>query len=198
MIGRSRPHLPVQPAAVSTPASRGRSHDPFADARFGRVSRWRRRAFERDDGAVTRAPTVVVIGTLDTKGPEHGYVRDRLRDAGVNVTLVDVGVLGGPTVDPDVAADEVARAAGTTVEELRSAGSAAGHRGLVLESMARGAVALVDRWRSEGRCDGVMGLGGSGGAFWGFSIARTYTLSPPEGRDGASSRAARKGASWSA
>ncbi len=129
---------------------------------------------------MTRAPTVVVIGTLDTKGPEHGYVRDRLRDAGVNVTLVDVGVLGGPTVDPDVAADEVARAAGTTVEELRSAGSAAGHRGLVLESMARGAVALVDRWRSEGRCDGVMGLGGSGGSAIVSAVLRSLPVGVPK------------------
>ena len=27
----------------------------------------------------SRRPTVVLVGTLDTKGPEHAFVRDRLR-----------------------------------------------------------------------------------------------------------------------
>ena len=99
-----------------------------------------------------KAPTVVVIGTLDTKGPEHAFVRDRLRESGVEVILVDVGVLDGPSVEPDVSAETVAAAAGTTLDEIRAAGLAGGHRAIVLEAMARGASALVARWRAEGRC----------------------------------------------
>ena len=95
-------------------------------------------------------PTVILLGTLDTKGPEHAYVRDCLRDAGVHVTLVDVGILAAPTVQPDVGADAVARAGGTTIEDLRVAGMAAGHRAIALEAMASGASALVAEWRREG------------------------------------------------
>ena len=43
--------------------------------------------------------TVVLVGTLDTKGHEYGFVRDRLREAGVDVVLVDAGVLGEPLVE---------------------------------------------------------------------------------------------------
>ena len=46
--------------------------------------------------------TVVLVGTLDTKGIEYGFLRDRLREAGVDVVLVDAGVLGEPLVEPDV------------------------------------------------------------------------------------------------
>jgi uncharacterized protein (UPF0261 family) len=124
--------------------------------------------------------TVVLLGTLDTKGPEHAWVRDRLRAGGVEVTLVDVGIMGSPTVEPDVAAEEVARAAGTSIDALREAGASGGHRGDALEVMARGASALVERWRREGRCDGVMGLGGSGGSAIIAAVLRSMPIGVPK------------------
>ena len=36
-------------------------------------------------------PTVVLVGTLDTKGEEYAFLRDRLELAGVATLLVDVG-----------------------------------------------------------------------------------------------------------
>ncbi len=124
--------------------------------------------------------TVVLIGTLDTKGPEHAFVRDRLLAAGVDVLLVDVGILGQPTIAPDVPAEVVARAAGTTLEELREAGMSAGHRSIALEAMAQGASTLVAAWREEGRCDGVMGLGGSGGSAIISAVLRSLPIGVPK------------------
>ena len=40
--------------------------------------------------------TVVLAGTLDTKGLEYAFVRDQLHEHGVDVVLIDVGVLGEP------------------------------------------------------------------------------------------------------
>src|SRR5919108_439527 len=42
--------------------------------------------------------TVVLVGTLDTKGTEYAYLRDRLRGHGVDVLLVDTGILDEPLV----------------------------------------------------------------------------------------------------
>ena len=127
-----------------------------------------------------RRPTVVLLGTLDTKGPEHAFVRDRLREAGVLVTLVDLGVLGEPGVESDVPAHAVAVAAGTTLEELRRAALSGGHRADALDAMARGAIALVAQWREEGRCDGVMGLGGSGGSSIVSAVLRSLPIGVPK------------------
>ena len=67
---------------------------------------------------------VVLIGTLDTKGPEFAYVRDRLRELGLETTVVDTGILGEPLgIEPDVDHAEVARHGGTTIEALQNAGS---------------------------------------------------------------------------
>ena len=103
------------------------------------------------------APTVVVVGTLDTKGVELDFLRARLREHGVDVVLVDCGVFE-PQVEPDVSHAEVAAAAGADVAQL----AAANDRGAAVEAMARGAAEIVKRLHAEGRLDGVIGLGGSG------------------------------------
>jgi len=105
--------------------------------------------------------TVVVIGTLDTKGPETAYLRDRLREKGVEALVVDSGILGGPVgIVPDVTREAVARAAGTTLEAVRAAGS----RGAAVEAMMPGVAETCRRLFAEGRCHGVVSLGGAEGA----------------------------------
>jgi uncharacterized protein (UPF0261 family) len=46
--------------------------------------------------------TVVLIGTLDTKGREYEFLRERLREHGVETVLVDAGVMGEPKAEPEV------------------------------------------------------------------------------------------------
>lgn len=111
--------------------------------------------------------TVVLVGTLDTKGVEYDYLRSRLRERGVDVVLIDAGVLGEPLAEPDIGREEVARAVGADVGEL----AATGDRGAAVETMARGAAEIVKRLRAEGRLDGILGLGGSGG-----SAIATYAM----------------------
>jgi uncharacterized protein (UPF0261 family) len=102
--------------------------------------------------------TVVLIGTLDTKGLEYAFLRDRVRERGVDVVLVDVGILGEPLTEPDVAREAVAEAAGADLAGL----AAAGDRGAAIAAMARGAAAVVRRMHAEGKVEGVLGVGGSG------------------------------------
>jgi uncharacterized protein (UPF0261 family) len=96
-------------------------------------------------------PTVVLLGTLDTKGEEYAFLRDRLREHGVEVLLVDAGVQE-PKVQPDVSHDEVAP------------GVEYGDRGAAVTAMAEGAERVVTRLHAEGRLDGILALGGSGGS----------------------------------
>src|SRR3954470_2215681 len=105
-------------------------------------------------------PQVVLLGTLDTKGVEYAFLRDRLREAGVDVLVVDAGVHEPAGLEPDVGRDEVARAGGADVAAL----AAAGDRGAAVAAMCRGAEALVGRLHAEGRLDGILALGGSGGS----------------------------------
>ncbi len=103
--------------------------------------------------------SVVLLGTLDTKGPEYAFLRDRVRKAGCDVILVDAGVMSA-SADADVTADQVATAGGAD----RAALAAAADRGPAVAAMTRGATEVVRRLHAEGRLDGILGLGGSGGS----------------------------------
>src|SRR5437763_14142795 len=95
--------------------------------------------------------TVVLLGTLDTKGDEYAYLRDRLRLHGANTLVVDVGTLDAPHTEPDIDRREVAAAAGVDLDELAGARD----RGRAVSTMATAAAAVVRRLYQEGRCDGV-------------------------------------------
>ena len=103
--------------------------------------------------------TVVLAGALDTKGDEYAFARDRFAAAGLDVVLVDIGVLGEATIEAEVDRSAVARAGGGDLDALREAHD----RGAALATMEAGLTAVVARLRSEGRLDGAFALGGTGG-----------------------------------
>ena len=74
-----------------------------------------------DQGAPARS-TVLLLGTLDTKGAEYAYVRDRLTASGVATLVVDAGTGEPQAITPDISREDVARAAGTTSQALADAG----------------------------------------------------------------------------
>lgn len=120
--------------------------------------------------------TVVLVGTLDTKGDEYAYLRDRLQRHGVNTLLVDVGTLEPPRAHPDIDRHEVAGAAGIDLDEL----VAARDRGRAVSAMATAAAAIVRRLYDEGRCHGILAAGGSGNTAIATSAMRALPVGVPK------------------
>src|SRR6266700_2180187 len=127
-------------------------------------------------GAVNRMTTVVLLGTLDTKGIEYDYLRKRVEAEGCEVLLIDAGVQGEPLTRPDIPHDQVAAAAGSDVVQLAKAGD----RGAAVETMARGATTLVLDLFAEGRLHGILGLGGSGGSSLATQAMRALPVGVPK------------------
>ena len=103
--------------------------------------------------------TVLLIGTLDTKGAEYAFVRDLIQARGVKTLVMDLGIVGGPSFPPDISASEVASRGGTTLATLRERAD----RGQAIDVMLAGARAITREAFAAGRFDGVLGLGGGGG-----------------------------------
>jgi uncharacterized protein (UPF0261 family) len=120
--------------------------------------------------------TVVLLGTLDTKGEEYDFLRRKVREEGVSVLLVDTGVLGAPLAEPDISRQEVAEAAGANAQELAESGD----RGAAVEAMARGAAEIVKELHSQGRLDAVLALGGSGGTAIATQAMRELPVGVPK------------------
>lgn len=97
---------------------------------------------------------VYVVGTLDTKGDEHRYVRDLIEAAGASTTLVDVGTTGKGE-GADISAEEVAAFHPDGQEAVF-----VDDRGQAVVAMSD---ALVDFIGTRDDVDGIIGLGGSGG-----------------------------------
>lgn len=121
-------------------------------------------------------PTVVLLGTLDTKGAEYGFLRQCLTRAGVNTVLVDCGVYGARSVEPDIGADAVASAGGASLAELREDGD----RGRAVSVMADGAAKILAHLVAEGRADGVLAMGGSGGTSLAAHAMRALPVGVPK------------------
>ena len=119
---------------------------------------------------------VLLIGTLDTKGSEVGYVRDRLRARGVNVMVMDAGSMGVPSIESDISREAVFLAAGANLVEVR----AAADRGQAVSLAAEGAAKLALELHGKGRLDGVLSLGGSAGTTIGTAAMRALPLGVPK------------------
>lgn len=122
------------------------------------------------------AKTIIVIGTLDTKGQEIGFVRDLIAERGHQPVVVDSGVLGEPAIDASITRQDVAAAAGTSIEELL----AAGDKNEAISAMARGVTAIATRLQAEGKLDGVIGLGGVQGTVIGTAAMRALPVGVPK------------------
>lgn len=120
--------------------------------------------------------TVLLVGTLDTKGAEYAFVRDRLREAGLDVVVVDTGVLAEPAFEPDVDRGRVASAAGAEVAALANTAD----RGAAVTAMSEGAAKIVTELYEAGRVDGALALGGTGGTSIATRAFRELPLGVPK------------------
>jgi uncharacterized protein (UPF0261 family) len=120
--------------------------------------------------------TILLIGTLDTKGHEYEYVRDLIQARGHRTLVLDAGVLGEPTFTPDIAAVRTAQAGGGSLSELRERRD----RGHALEIMGIGARALAKQLLAEGRFDAVYAMGGSGGTSIGATAMQALPVGMPK------------------
>ena len=103
--------------------------------------------------------TIALLGALDTKGAEYGFVKDCIEARGHKTLLIDVGVLGKPAIKPDITRAEVAKAGGADIKKL----VADKDRGRAVAAMSEGAAVLLPKLYAAGKFDGVLAMGGTGG-----------------------------------
>jgi len=127
-------------------------------------------------GGARNMATIAVLGTLDTKGTEHSFVADRIREHGHQALLIDVGTGGPPQVIPDIARDVVAAAGSLDLPGLMVRSD----RGECVTAMAGAAAKAVEQLFREGRIHGIISLGGSGGTAIGAAAMRALPIGFPK------------------
>jgi uncharacterized protein (UPF0261 family) len=120
--------------------------------------------------------TIAVIGALDTKGAEFAFVKAEIERRGHRALVVNTGVMGDPLFTPEIAAEKVAEAAGTTLAALRQQAD----RGTAMAAMTQGIALLVKALYDQEKIDGVLAMGGSAGTVIGTAAMRALPLGVPK------------------
>ncbi len=120
--------------------------------------------------------TIAILGTMDTKGEEHAFVANLLKQRGHQTLVIDVGALGEPTLKPDITRRVVAAAAGVDFDALVSRRD----RGETVTAMSRGAPIVLARLVAGKKIDGVISLGGGGGTAIGTAAMRALPIGFPK------------------
>lgn len=121
-------------------------------------------------------PTIAIFGALDTKGIEFAFLKTEIEKKGFKAFVVDTGVLGGPAFKPDVTREEVAQAGGEKLSTLVERND----RGQAIAVMTRGAAIIARKLRADGKCDGIISMGGGAGTVIGTSAMRALPVGVPK------------------
>ncbi len=120
--------------------------------------------------------TVLLIGTLNTKGKEIEYLRRSIEENGAGTILIDVSSKSSVhEIKADYSCEAVAEAAGSAFQEVSAKPKAEAAR-----IMARGASQIVSTLIEGGGVDGVVAVGGGSGTALGCEVLRTLPRGLPK------------------
>ena len=120
--------------------------------------------------------SIVIIGSLDTKGVEVAYIRDLIHRAGQTTTVLDSGTLGSAATSADFDRVQVALAGGESLPHL----VASGDKARCQNTMTAGLVNIVSRLFAQGQVDGVIALGGAQGTAMATAAMRALPVGIPK------------------
>jgi uncharacterized protein (UPF0261 family) len=112
-------------------------------------------------------PSILLVGTADTKSDELLFLRERIDAAGGETLGMDVGVLQPGRFQPQISNEAVAAAGGSTLAAVKNAGD----ENAAMTAMARGASVVAAQLYSEGRIHGLLALGGTMGTDLALDVA---------------------------
>jgi len=121
--------------------------------------------------------TVCILGAFDTKGEDHAFLREEILKLGRQVLTVNIGILDSTALFPvDFEASDVVQAAGLDLEQIRTRKDKAE----AMKALDQGAPKLIRQLYENGRFDGIIGMGGSGGSSIIASAMRTLPIGVPK------------------
>ena len=119
--------------------------------------------------------TIAIAGTFDTKGAEFRYMKEQAESLGLNTFMINTGVFE-PLFEADVSADDIAAAAGYDMREI----VAKRDRALATKALSEGLEKLLPKLYAEGKFDGILSAGGSGGTSLATPAMRALPIGVPK------------------
>ena len=119
--------------------------------------------------------TVAIVGTFDTKGRELQFIKECIEEQGLATLCINTGVFD-PVVKPDIGSDQIASAVGEDMEAIVSRRD----RATATDVLSRGAKVLIPQLYAQGKFDGIISIGGSGGTSLATPAMQALPLGVPK------------------
>ncbi len=103
--------------------------------------------------------TIALAGTFDTKGKEFLFVKELIESLGVKTLTIHTGVFE-PVFEPDISNAEIFAAVGANLQEIVEKRD----RATATDTLSRGMEILLPKLFEEGKFDGILSFGGTGGS----------------------------------
>jgi len=123
-----------------------------------------------------RPKTILIAGSLDTKGEECFFIKEMVEKSRLNGVVIDCGSLGRPFRRGDITRHEVARKGGTPLSVLLKTGN----KGKIIQGMTEGLKAWVKALYEKDEIHGIIALGGGQGSAMGTGAMQMLPLGFPK------------------
>jgi len=100
---------------------------------------------------------ILIIGTVDTKGDQLRFLKERIESRGHEAVLMDISMGGDPSYQADITTEEIAALAGKDIKAIRSSKD----RLTITNAMSAGAQQKALDLLSRKELDGIVSLGGA-------------------------------------
>lgn len=119
---------------------------------------------------------VLIISTLDTKGVETLYLRDKIASLGIKPLLMDISMRGKGESPADITPAQVAHAGGSSLEEIHASRERSKNTNITI----KGASKIAGELFAQGKLDGVIAMGGSTGSLMATEVMRSLPFGLPK------------------
>jgi len=125
---------------------------------------------------MTGKKSILILSTLDTKGEETRYLKDKLSAIGMMPQIMDISMGGKGGFPAEIPAENVAEAGGWHIEEIRESRD----RARITRIITTGASAIAKDLLSKRRINGVIGIGGSTGSLMACDVMQSLPFGIPK------------------
>ncbi|RTZ99183.1 MAG: UPF0261 family protein [Deltaproteobacteria bacterium] len=120
--------------------------------------------------------SILIISTLDTKGEETFYLKDKIASLGVDTLIMDLSMRGDKKSPAEITPAMVATAGGSTLDDIRNSRERSKITGITIQ----GASKLAVDFHASGRIDGMIAMGGSTGTLMATEVMRALPFGIPK------------------
>lgn len=121
------------------------------------------------------AKTIAIAGTFDSKSEEFLFLKECIEKQGLKTLMIHTGVFE-PSFTPDISNQDIAKAVGEDIQKI----AVEKDRAKGTEVLSKGLEVLLKRLFEEGKFDGILSAGGSGGTSIVAPAMRTLPVGVPK------------------